>query len=79
MERSAVFTRTGEIYVGLFDYVCEWLDSKGYPYTIGDSKHYGSPKDIDSYVTLLSARILLDLWVCLQGQRLSTQSNIRGT
>ena len=44
---------TGEIYVGLFDYVCEWLDSKGYPYTIGDSKHYGSPKDIDSYVTPL--------------------------
>jgi superfamily II DNA or RNA helicase len=42
---------TGEIYVGLFDYLCEYLDNKGYEYIIKDSKFYGVPDETEEYVT----------------------------
>jgi len=42
---------TGEIYVGLFDYLCEYLEEKGYEYSIKDSKFYGIPNDEEDYVT----------------------------
>lgn len=42
---------TGEIYVGLFDYLCEYLEEKGYEYSIKDSKFYGIPNDEEEYVT----------------------------
>jgi superfamily II DNA or RNA helicase len=42
---------TGEIYVGLFDYVCEYLDDKGYEYRIKDSKFYGLPTEEEDYVS----------------------------
>ena len=42
---------TGEIYVGLFDYLCEYLDNKGYEYIIQDSKFYGIPNEEEEYVT----------------------------
>lgn len=42
---------TGEIYVGLFDYLCEFLDSKGYEYTVQYSKFYGLPDDEEENVT----------------------------
>lgn len=42
---------TGEIYVGLFDYLCEYLEEKGYDYIIKDSKFYGLPNEEEDYVT----------------------------
>jgi len=42
---------TGEIYVGLFDYLCEYLDNKGYEYIIQDSRFYGIPNEEEEYVT----------------------------
>ena len=42
---------TGEIYVGLFDYLCEYLEQKGYDYAIKDSKFYGIPNEEEEYVT----------------------------
>ena len=34
---------TGEIYVGLYDYLCEYLEDKGYEYIIKDNNYYGLP------------------------------------
>ena len=42
---------TGEIYVGLYDYLTEYLDGKGYEYTIKDSKYFGLPNDEEEYVS----------------------------
>lgn len=41
----------GELYVGLFDYLTEWLDKKGYKYEVRDSKYYGIPADEEEFVT----------------------------
>ena len=38
---------TGELHVGLFPYLTEWLETKGYEYTIEESKYYGTPGDQD--------------------------------
>ena len=42
---------TGEIYVGLFDYLCEYLEEKGYEYSIKLSKFYGIPNEEEDFVT----------------------------
>nr|BAR35469.1 UvsW Helicase [uncultured Mediterranean phage uvMED] len=42
---------TGEIYVGLYEYLTEYFDKKGYEYSILDSKHYGLPFETQDYVT----------------------------
>ena len=42
---------TGEIYVGLYDYLTQYLDEKGYEYTIKDSKYFGLPNDEEEYVS----------------------------
>lgn len=42
---------TGEIYVGLFDYLTEYLEEKGYEYVIQDNRFYGIPNETEDYVT----------------------------
>ena len=42
---------TGEIYVGLYDYLLEYLDQKGYEYAIKDSKYFGIPNEEEDYVS----------------------------
>ena len=42
---------TGEIYVGLYDYLTQYLDQKGYEYTIKDSQYFGLPNDEEEYVS----------------------------
>jgi superfamily II DNA or RNA helicase len=42
---------TGEIYVGLFDYLCEYLEEKGYEYSIKLNKFYGIPNEEEDFVT----------------------------
>ena len=42
---------TGEIYVGLYDYLTQYLDQKGYEYTIKDSKYFGLPNEEEDYVS----------------------------
>lgn len=42
---------TGEIYVGLFDYLCEFLDQKGYEYVTQLSKFYGLPNEEEEFVS----------------------------
>jgi superfamily II DNA or RNA helicase len=42
---------TGEMYVGLFDYLIEWLNERNYQYEIQDSKFYGHPEDTEEFVT----------------------------
>ena len=42
---------TGEIYVGLYDYLLEYLDQKGYEYAIKDSKFFGIPNEEEEYVS----------------------------
>lgn len=42
---------TGEIYVGLYEYLCEYLDKKGYEYVIRDSDYYGHPCETEDYVS----------------------------
>lgn len=42
---------TGEIYAGLFDYVCEYLNERGYEYCVQNNKFYGAPNDTEEYVT----------------------------
>ena len=42
---------TGEIYVGLYDYLLEYLDQKGYEYAIQDSKFFGLPNEEEEYVS----------------------------
>jgi len=42
---------TGEIYVGLYDYLIEYLENKGYEYVIQHSKFYGIPNETDESIT----------------------------
>ena len=42
---------TGEIYVGLFDYLTDYLEQKGYEYEVNDDKYYGRPDEVEDYVT----------------------------
>ena len=42
---------TGELYVGLYDYLIEWLNKKRYDYTIKDSENYGKPTDTLDAIT----------------------------
>ncbi len=42
---------TGEIYAGLFDYVADFLEKKGYEYTIEESEEYGKPTDTESIIS----------------------------
>ena len=42
---------TGEIYVGLYDYLADYLEEKGYEFTLKDSKFYGLPNEEEDYVT----------------------------
>ena len=38
---------TGELYVGLFPYLVEWLDKMGYEYDIIDNDDYGRPQEVN--------------------------------
>jgi superfamily II DNA or RNA helicase len=38
---------TGELHVGLFNYLTEWLQQHNYDYTVEDSKFYGTPGEED--------------------------------
>ena len=42
---------TGEIYVGLFDYLTDYLEQKGYSYEVEEDKYYGRPNEVEDYVT----------------------------
>tara|TARA_B100000676_G_scaffold298769_1_gene342208 strand:- start:1197 stop:2654 length:1458 start_codon:yes stop_codon:yes gene_type:complete len=42
---------TGEIYVGLYDYLTDYLEQKGYDYEVLEDKYFGRPTDIEEYVT----------------------------
>lgn len=42
---------TGEIYVGLYDYLQEFMQKKGYDLTIKDNKFYGLPEEEEEYVS----------------------------
>ena len=42
---------TGEIYVGLYDYLTDYLETKGYHYEVLDDKYFGRPNDVEEYVT----------------------------
>ncbi len=42
---------TGELYVGLYDYLTEYLDSKGYKYEVVSDKYFGRPDEVDEHVT----------------------------
>ena len=41
----------GTIYVGLYDYLTEWLCSRSYTYIDKDNKFYGMPKDSNQHIT----------------------------
>ena len=42
---------TGEIYCGLYDYLTDYLEEKGYEYEVLEDKYYGRPNDTEEYVT----------------------------
>ena len=42
---------TGEIYCGLYDYLTDYLETKGYHYEVLEDKYYGRPNDTEEYVT----------------------------
>ena len=42
---------TGEIYCGLFDYLTDYLETKGYDYKVVEDKYYGRPNEVEEYVT----------------------------
>tara|TARA_B100000029_G_C17586152_1_gene961179 strand:- start:1617 stop:3086 length:1470 start_codon:yes stop_codon:yes gene_type:complete len=42
---------TGELYVGLYDYLLHYLEEKGYHYTVENSEYYGYPNEEEKYVT----------------------------
>ena len=42
---------TGEIYVGLYDYLTDYLETKGYEYEVEEDKYYGRPNEVEEYVT----------------------------
>ena len=37
--------------MGLYEYLTEYFDKKGYEYSVLDSKHYGLPFETEDYVT----------------------------
>ena len=41
----------GEIYVGLYDHLVEWLDHRKYPYEVENNKFYGYPNDEEEFIT----------------------------
>ena len=42
---------TGEIYCGLYDYLEEFFNNKGYEYVVKQDDHYGIPQEDEEYVT----------------------------
>lgn len=42
---------TGEIYVGLYDYITEFANTRGYSYTTEENEWYGYPKEPNEYIT----------------------------
>ena len=42
---------TGEIYCGLYDYLTDYLETKGYEYEVEEDKYYGRPNEVEEYVT----------------------------
>ena len=42
---------TGEIYCGLYEYLTDYLETKGYDYEVLEDKYYGRPNDTEEYVT----------------------------
>ena len=42
---------TGEIYCGLYDYLTDYLEQKGYQYDVLEDKYYGRPNEVEEYVT----------------------------
>ena len=42
---------TGEIYVGLYDYLTDYLEQKGYDYEVLEDKYFGRPNEVEEYVT----------------------------
>ena len=42
---------TGEIYVGLYDYLTDYLEKRGYEYSIVEDKYFGRPNEVEEYVT----------------------------
>jgi superfamily II DNA or RNA helicase len=41
----------GEIYVGLYEHLIEWLDHKNYSYEVKNNKFYGYPNDEQEFIT----------------------------
>jgi superfamily II DNA or RNA helicase len=41
----------GEIYVGLYDYLVEWLDTREYTYEDKENKFYGLPKESNELIS----------------------------
>ncbi len=42
---------TGELYVGLFNYLVEWLEKMGYDYSVVDNENFGTPGETDGDVS----------------------------
>ena len=42
---------TGEIYVGLIDYLLDWADKKGYKYRMEDCPYFGHPLERNDMIT----------------------------
>ena len=42
---------TGEIYCGLYDYLTDYLEKKGYEYEVIEDKYFGRPNEVEEYVT----------------------------
>ena len=42
---------TGELYVGLVDYLTDWAKKNKYEYEIEESEFYGSPDDVNDLIT----------------------------
>ena len=42
---------TGEIYCGLYDYLTDYLEKKGYEYKVLEDKYFGRPNEVEEYVT----------------------------
>lgn len=42
----------GKIYCGLYDYLTEWLDSRGYSYEDKDNNYYGLPQETNDLVSV---------------------------
>ena len=42
---------TGEIYCGLYDYLTDYLEQRGYDYEVLEDKYFGRPNEVEEYVT----------------------------